>query len=627
MTLKYHNNQIIKLSTGTINKLLAVSNDGMLSYWNLDSYSKVCSTKFNTEAVKFSTSNNQFYLGFSDNDEIRVVENELSSRQLNVVGLDMTKKYEYMSYIMKILNGDTVTYEKIWDDWCVLPFQFNTMHFLSFCNSFKNLKSGLLRSCPLYSSISYDPYAVAINNNYQKCLGVLFESTKLLLTQNIYSLSFLPGTVLIQLNKQSHQLLHKFYSAIFRRFESEDFPKFANPLELPKFVFSETLIQNELNFFTKTHTSKQLAVFKNTESDDELGGTTKITLHKPDDTNVVPIVLFLSSISMNYYIGSNGSISFLDSLLWCPNKEIFRTKFIQSVLLSKWSELKKYQIAKFCAYGIFLMYLAIYLIYFHKTGYGELILWILVVLKASYDLYKMHNNPKIYFSDVWNYFDVLRLVFVSAYCILYFFFNRVSFELLTFSTLVSLVRGISYFRLFNETRYIIQLILSVIKDIKSFAILLAYSTVSFSLIFLIQNESKDDDETAKSFTYIDFFKMACLVNIGEYDYTNYTAIDWIIFTCVVIINIIIMMNMLIAIMGETFNNVRENLELADFIELTKIILDIEISLSSNREKVETTFFQLCEAEKALEVVDELAQDVKAIKKILKKAFENKKKAV
>ena len=54
-----------------------------------------------------------------------------------------------------------------------------------------------------------------------------------------------------------------------------------------------------------------------------------------DPINGKRIQILVSPIRMNFQIGSSESIEFLASLLECTNTDIFKTKFIQTILLDK----------------------------------------------------------------------------------------------------------------------------------------------------------------------------------------------------------------------------------------------------------------------------------------------------
>lgn len=112
-------------------------------------------------------------------------------------------------------------------------------------------------------------------------------------------------------------------------------------------------------------------------------------------------------------------------------------------------------------------------------------------------------------------------------------------------------------------------------------------------------------------------KHSVLINLGEFNFGEYHTLDWITFFCAASTNLILMLNMLIAIMGETFTKVRENSEIADYIEIAGMILEVETSFNARRGSEQKSYFQMCEAESILSKKDDiLAQDIKVMKKAI-----------
>lgn len=103
----------------------------------------------------------------------------------------------------------------------------------------------------------------------------------------------------------------------------------------------------------------------------------------------------------------------------------------------------------------------------------------------------------------------MRIIGLVVYLVLYIYDIKEKRQAISLVIIISCLRGISYFRLFEETRYMSQLLFSVVKDIKSFAILLLYSSFSISLVFMIQiGDDKD---------LYQFLKLAYLLNLGQFD--------------------------------------------------------------------------------------------------------------
>jgi hypothetical protein len=51
-------------------------------------------------------------MAYSQSDEIRVGSFPMSGGELDAIGPEMNKKYEYISYILKILKGEKFVYDK-----------------------------------------------------------------------------------------------------------------------------------------------------------------------------------------------------------------------------------------------------------------------------------------------------------------------------------------------------------------------------------------------------------------------------------------------------------------------------------------------------------------------------------
>ena len=152
--------------------------------------------------------------------------------------------------------------------------------------------------------------------------------------------------------------------------------------------------------------------------------------------NLVLIVLYISAIKMVYEDGSKMSIEFLSSLLRCPNKNIFRSQFIQSLLDMKWNISKKYQFFQAICFGLFLIALIVNILFLYKTTHGVLILLITGCLIALYDAYQVFLSVELFLQDIFNYLDALRIIALIVYTILYFTGSSFQIEIFTFLAFV-----------------------------------------------------------------------------------------------------------------------------------------------------------------------------------------------
>lgn len=69
--------------------------------------------------------------------------------------------------------------------------------------------------------------------------------------------------------------------------------------------------------------------------------------------------------------------------------------------------------------------------------------------------------------------------------------------LLSIITMISWMRVVSYVRIYGQTRYMIRIIIEIIKDMMSFLLILAVTSTAFALIFFIAKNDKDDSFTVE----------------------------------------------------------------------------------------------------------------------------------
>jgi len=134
-----------------------------------------------------------------------------------------------------------------------------------------------------------------------------------------------------------------------------------------------------------------------------------------------------------------------------------------------------------------------------------------------------------------------------------------------------------WMRLFSNFAYFIALIVQTLIDIKTFAIVVVLLLCGFSNFFYIVNKNtfdSGDDENPDSFRYVasysdwhasNAFISMYLLSLGDFDMENYSkghdrVIVWAVFLIATFLLLVVFMNMLIAIMGDTFANVSASQE-------------------------------------------------------------------
>lgn len=227
--------------------------------------------------------------------------------------------------------------------------------------------------------------------------------------------------------------------------------------------------------------------------------------------------------------------------------------------------------------GVYVAYLVLLAIYSTTYPLDKTMIippFIISNILALYEMYIIKVGGRLYWSSFWNYIDISRILMIIIYFVLVL--NEFAYgmrEFLGILTFISWARGVTYFRIFKPTRYLINLIKEVIMDISYFLIVLFYSVISFSLITYVLHGVPNGNTD-----YFDSLTLAYQANIGDYDSENFGMYYWIFFFSYTVINPIIMLNLIINLMGSTFERVQSDKMIADSLELVEMIIEGETLL-------------------------------------------------
>lgn len=571
------------------------SEDACISLWNSTSFTEVTNLKSKYPITCFVITKNEAEIITCELEDVNFSSNPLKSSQFYIYGPGR-EYYSFMKYLVQICEGNGQVHNPEMDKWMVTPFEINALHFYAYFNLPQHLKFAMQNNSPFYFSKSgYSPLQIALHRNFHDCINVILKSIRMRVEIDPYSIGYMEDSI-VQLNNLGLRGLDEFYHSILFKAKDKLLPKFCDEdASLPILVHAGSLGPQQKDFFSQ----KDIANF----------GT--------------PLTFWQCALKTDVIIGSKDSIKFLESLVNSPNTNIFKTQFIKELVLYKWKYIKWFLLPQFAVYCTYIMFLSYYMI--ALDGNSEtIVFWIftLNVLLTGYEIFQVTLTRMMYLQDIWNYVDATRISLCFIYCIFVWTGQDevMSKRLLVSLTFVSMLRGISYFRLFNNTRYMINLLSEVIKDMTSFIILLTYSTFSFALIYFIMvnnilaANAEEDFEPAPFTSYI---ATAYLLNLGDFDTEGYGAFEWLIFFCASVINPLIMLNLLISIMGDTYARVQEGQEVADMKELTGMVIEGEYLLFCKRNQGRKTYMQICKEEEVTSPEINTEERIERIKKRIK----------
>ena len=105
-----------------------------------------------------------------------------------------------------------------------------------------------------------------------------------------------------------------------------------------------------------------------------------------------------------------------------------------------------------------------------------------------------------------------------------------------------------------------------------FMVFVLVTTLTVSLIYT----AATPDESLTNQTYTDYLLHVYRLDFGDFDMDGYSHLDTAIFILAIVIVPLVLLNMLIAIMGDTFDRVKEEQGRRDFQEMAGLIFSYEI---------------------------------------------------
>ena len=256
-------------------------------------------------------------------------------------------------------------------------------------------------------------------------------------------------------------------------------------------------------------------------------------------------------------------------------------------------------------YAQALVYLAfmVTLAYYSTTALNDgtfiIVPFVINAILLAYEFVHLYAGGLDYFEDFWNFVDLARSFLFIIYAILIWvsYFNGDP-NFLALIIFVTWIRGVTYFRIFGPVRYLINLLFEVFVDIQSFLIIFFYTILTFSFIFYALNDDPTQD-------FFNILVSTYSASIGNGTPPGDFQLLWLFYIMISLFNFIIMLNLLISILSDTFGRVQNNQIIADSQELASMILEIEMILFCKRKLNDKQFFHICREETQEIVADEL----------------------
>ena len=265
------------------------------------------------------------------------------------------------------------------------------------------------------------------------------------------------------------------------------------------------------------------------------------------------------------------------------NDSLFATKQIRIFTEMLWAQ---FYAAIF--YKMFLNFLRYFLsVVFYFTfflgddsgwgpGYGlastllQVLIAVDILCVCAVEFVQAHESGfKNYLGDAWNWLDICSIGMNTLILVLnetYVDFHMIR-QLAIFAVLMMWFKLFYWMRLFEATASFIRMTKEIFVDIKAFMVMLAIIVCTFANAFLIMDHSRrilgiePITEDAFGNPILDTVTRAYMLGLGEYGTDTYELLDsklaWALFIVATFLLQVTFFNLLIAIMGDTFDRVSE----------------------------------------------------------------------
>ena len=576
------------------NLIASCSNDYTIVVWNANEERQEFVLRGHSNEIRsvaFS-SNRKYIVSGSLDWSVRLWDLE------NIQNLELADhgspldSFLYLSYIkqQKPLNPSII-------NTVFSSLKINLVHVCCYFGYDKYLKNVLQSGALIITDTEgHSPFYYAVSRNIQSCVDVVLEFMIDVSEKNddrFIQFCHALRDDLYSIIRNTSEFTFKFLSSIFYVVD-KDMPNLGSPInQLPAFKFSKLRVVDPYAF-----------VLNHTEAVDK----TEILIEFK--TTVVPISLENGSIN---------SLTLLESIQNCSRLEILQTDLIRYIIDLKWNSYWWLVFAQTALIWLNLLLMTLLIVLSYNLWLSLLFVLVNFFL-LIYEAIQLKIIGWIEYFDFWNTIDVVRIFLTSVFIIIYYqeiekdeFFDRLVLWLMV---IFSFLRGITGFRAFKPTRYYIRLIFRSFYESISFLIIFFYSTFAFGVIYYTSLASSE--ASVFNQLWVSPFNL----NMGSFG-TNYNefSFEYAFYMMACVSNVIIMLNLLISILGDSFEKFQIDANKLDCMEMIDAIIEFEKLLSWRKIKNERFYLQLCTKKEALESSKDWQGRINKIEKMIELSTE------
>lgn len=288
-----------------------------------------------------------------------------------------------------------------------------------------------------------------------------------------------------------------------------------------------------------------------------------------ENSREMPAIIKFSAFAVDSGQYSYENINFLESIRDCTNDKIFECFFIKEYIDYNWNGAISWVIFLSTLQFLTIIAFIANLIVGSSNIYLLLVFTFMCLMIFVWEVLQIASMGFIsYFSDIWNWVDTLTPILVIYWILALNFDFKTEYETYLLAVML-MIRGLTAFKASSGTRYYVRLILVSMNSIKYFLVLFCYSTLFFSVVIAIAQNA--------TFNFDTLWNQSWDINFGgdiSMDQGN-PVLVYITLVFARIVNVILMLNMLISILGDSYDNFLIERHIIDYREKLDSIIEIQ----------------------------------------------------
>jgi phosphate/sulfate permease len=202
-----------------------------------------------------------------------------------------------------------------------------------------------------------------------------------------------------------------------------------------------------------------------------------------------------------------------------------------------------------------------------------------------YELRQMwYQTFEVYVTkDFWNICDFLLFSLYTCYLPISFIYDNQDYLVKCLQCAIIMFTSIKlnfYLRIFDQFSYLVQMVQTVLYDIGPFIMFFVFILCTFAVQVSLITGPEDEHQGIGPVKY---FVMVLRTALGDNDMsqdnTDYKILFWIIWLFVVFIGNIMLMNFIIAVVGDSYANCKESMTAQSYKAKVEMIIERETVMS------------------------------------------------